>query len=323
MSLHPLTLRFWHRALALALAVPLLWLAVTGALLGFAGETDRMVTPELLSTPHLPGQERDWSDQLPAELIHSDQWIGFAPAATPFDPSIWQDVAGTLWYVNPESTELRGQRGATAGVQAWLLRLHTGDFLGVQWVYRVIALIASAGLGLLIVTGLLALLRALRQSGRQTPLPLHNLIGGLSAAPLLILLSAVAVLAWGAPRDEMQPRGAAWIVMQKAQPFTAVDLRSWRAFTQSHLPDCRPVWINRPAQAPSGLQVQCADGRAWVSPALNPAIGAWVPISLERRTLDWHTGVFLGQAGRVLWVLAALAVPLLWWSRRRRNVEIK
>jgi hypothetical protein len=313
------TLRFWHRALALAMIVPLLWLAVTGALLGFAAETDRIVTPELLSTPHVPGHERDWSDQLPADLINSPAWIGFAPAATPFDPSIWQDTADTLWYVNPQSTELRGHRAATAGVQAWLLRLHTGDFLGVQWAYRAIALIASAGLGLLIVTGLLAL----RQSGRQTQLPLHTLIGGLSAAPLLILLTAVAVLAWGAPRDVMQPRGAAWVVNQEARPFSAADLTGWRAYTQTHLLNCQPVWINRPAQVPYGLQVQCADGRAWVSPTANPAFGAWVPISLVRRALDWHTGVFLGQAGRVLWVLAAFAVPLLWWSRRRRNADNK
>lgn len=306
-------LRFWHRALALVLIVPLLWLAVTGALLGFAAETDRIVTPELLSTPHLPGHERDWSAQLPSAFNSSNQWIGFAPAATPFDPSIWQDAADTLWYVNPESAELRGHRAATAGVHAWLLRLHTGDFLGVQWIYWVIALIASAGLGMLIVSGLLALW----QSGRQTQLPLHNLIGGLSAAPLLILLTAVAVLAWAAPRDEIQQRSAAWVVMQKALPITADDLRGWLAYTQTHLSDCRPVWINRPAHVPHGLQVQCADGRAWLSPSLNPAVGAWMAISWERRALDWHTGVFLGQAGRVLWVLAALAVPLLWWSRRR------
>jgi hypothetical protein len=266
----------------------------------------------------LPGHERDWSNQLPTELIHSDQWIGFAPAATPFDPSIWQSAANILWYVNPQSAELRGHRRTAEGVQAWLLRLHTGDFLGVQWVYRVLALIASAGLGLLIVSGLLAV----RQSGRQTRLPLHTLIGALSAAPLLILLAAVAVLAWGASRDEVQPRGAAWVVLSETQRFTAADLHGWLAYTQTHLPDCRPVWVNRPVQVPSGLQVQCADGRAWVSPNLNPAFGAWVPISLERQALDWHTGVFLGQAGRVLWVLAALAVPLLWWSRRR-NVEIK
>lgn len=316
---HQRTLSFWHRALAIILILPLLWLAVTGALLGFAAETDRILTPELLSTPHLPGHERDWSNQLPFELIHSDQWIGFAPAATPFDPSIWQSAANTLWYVNPQSAELRGHRPTDAGVQACLLRLHTGDFLGVQWVYRVIALIASAGLGLLIVSGLWAG----RQSGRQTQLPLHTLIGVLSAAPLLILLSAVAVLAWGASRDELQPRGSAWVVLSEAQRFSAADLRGWLTYTQTHLPDCRPVWVNRPVQVPAGLQVQCADGRAWVSPNLNPALGAWVPIRLERQALDWHTGVFLGQAGRVLWVLAALAVPLLWWSRRRRNVEIK
>ncbi len=319
MLLRKLTLRLLHRALAMALIVPLFWLAVTGALLGFSAETDRIVSPELLSTPHVPGHERDWSDQLPTEFIHLDQWTGFAPAATPFDPSIWQDTADTLWYVNPQSTELRGHRAATAGVQAWLLRLHTGDFLGVQWVYRAIALITSAGLGLLIVSGLLAL----RQGGRQMQLPLHNLMGGLSAAPLLILLAAVALLAWNVPREALQPRGAAWVVMQETKPFAAADLAGWRAYTQTHLPDCRPVWINRPAQLPSGLQVQCADGRAWVSPSLNPALGGWVPMGLAHQALGWHTGAFLGQAGRVLWVLAALAVPLLWWSRRRRNAEIK
>lgn len=308
-----------HRVLAVVLFLPLIWLAVTGALLGFAGETDRVFHPELLSSPHEGSAELPWVQQAEKLGAQGDQWLAFFPAQTPFDPSYWVDANGVAHYVNPETGAVRGQRLLSQSWPYVLMRWHKGEWPVVAPLFHWVAIVASLGLFFLIATGLMLLIK----TRKRIALPTHNLIGAISAPPLIILLVAVGFLLWRAPLST--PADA--IEMSFSHPagtnvgalvFSAADLRGWQAFARSRLKNCTPLMIDRPSLLPQGLRLTCVDGRSWSSSSVSPLTGVLSRPSLADQALDWHTGAILGQAGRVIWVLAALMVPFLWWSRRKR-----
>lgn len=243
-------IRTLHAGLALAFALPLLLVSLTGALLGFARESDRMFNVDLVSAPFssAPTQSAE-SLQAAAQQHFPDRHIiSVQPAKTPFDTTVFlmRDAENQQHevFIHAQTAEIRGSRRVEDSLYAQLYRLHTTLLLGEYgaWISR----FAALGLLLTSLSGLLLRRKSYEQSMSAR---LHPLLG-MTSAPVLAVIAASALLI---------------TVWQSATPGQAALIH--------HL----------------------------------------------------HTGELLGMPGRILWVLASLAMPFLIFggfkSRRARKLQ--
>jgi len=224
--------RSLHAILALVFALPLVLASLSGALLGFARESDRIINVDLVSAPwsSAPAQSMESLQSVVQKQFPELNVVEIHPAKTAFDNTVFimKDAQNREHevFIHPQTAEIRGSRLASDSFYAQVYRFHTTLTLGTwgAWVTR----FAALGLLLTTLSGLF-----LRRQSKQKHLSarLHPLLG-LTAAPVLLVIAA------------------------------------------------------------SALFIAFAD-----SP------GAWLP--------QLHTGELLAMPGRVLWVLASLAVPLL------------
>lgn len=149
----------WHRWLAWLFALPLLWLAITGALLGFAHELDRIVHVELMTTPWSQQPSMTEVEQRQQLQLAYPQWqlLNLSLAKNPVDTSVatMQDGNGVRWqvFLNPKLGHINGVRLVE---DDWFERLsaaHRLAFLGVAapWVVSLLML----GLLLIVISGLM------------------------------------------------------------------------------------------------------------------------------------------------------------------------
>jgi len=225
-------IRSIHLSLALLFALPLLLASLSGALLGFARESDRIINVNLVSAPFssAPVQSIEALESVVQKQFPDLKIVEFHPAKTAFDSTVFimQDAQKNKHevFIHTQTAEIRGSRLAEDDFYAQVHRFHTTLVLGDvgSWITRLGAL----GLFLTTLSGLL--LR--RQSYRQSlSARLHPLLG-MTAAPVLLVIATSALLI---------------------------------AFS-----DGSSTWLHQ-----------------------------------------LHTGELFAMPGRVLWVLASLAVPLL------------
>lgn len=234
-----------HAIFALLFALPLLLASLSGALLGFARESDRIINVDLVSAPWSsnPIQSMETLESVVQNQYPEWTIIERHPAKTTFDSTVFvmQDAQKRVHevFIHSQTAEIRGSRLASESFYAQVYRVHTTLLLGElgAWITR----FAALGLLLTTLSGLI-----LRRTVRKQSLSarLHPLLG-LTAAPILLIIAA-----------------------------SALALAFW---------DNSSAWMH----------------------AL-------------------HTGELLAMPGRVLWVLASLAVPLLVYGglasyRARRN----
>ncbi|MEW6766376.1 MAG: PepSY-associated TM helix domain-containing protein [Pseudomonadota bacterium] len=309
-------MRALHGWLALLFALPLLLVSLSGAMLGFARESDRMMHVDLLGAPFSSAAPRSADALLAtARQTHPD-WrpIGMALAATPVDAVLvlMEDAQGQARevYVHPRTGEIRGQRATGDSLYGLAHRLHTTLLLDEtgRWITR----LAAFGLLLTTLSGLV--LRSRTQAQGMTART-HPLLG-MTSAPILLLISAsaLAFLAWQPPFGTVQHQ-----VMKHSAPRDTLThpTPALDALAVAR-PDCAPRWIE--AASRESLSVLCetrghagtlgVQGWTWEAETglredMNSAA------STGELLYNLHTGELLGMPGRILWVLASLAVPLL------------
>ena len=188
-----MTARSVHRWLAWALALPLLWLSLSGALLGFAAEMDRIMHVELMTTPmsQQPTLSETIQRNLIAQAYPAYQWLSFSLAQNPVDTSlaVMQDDTGRAWqiFLNPKLGVINGVRPLESDWKLVLTDWHKFGFFPKPWGEWVAAV--STVLSLAVVISGWAQSRHQGQSNYS----LHRLAGQW-ASPLLGVLLVSGLL---------------------------------------------------------------------------------------------------------------------------------
>lgn len=308
-------MRNLHGWLALLFALPLLLASVSGAMLGFARESDRMFNVDLLGAPFSAAPLQSIQQLLDtAREAHPDRRvIGLGLSATPVDATLvlMEDAAGSRHevYIHPRTGELRGSRFTGSSLYGLTWRIHTTllvDETG-RWITR------FAALGLLLVTLSGLVLRG-RTQAHGIAARTHPLLG-MTSAPVLAVIAATGLLfiAWQPGYGNVQhliqnTRGAGLELADPTSALTAL---------QATQPGCIARWI---APLPGdGLRLACEEahhaGTLGVRWLVWSAAGTLEPDAQATQAgellYNLHTGELLGMPGRILWVLASLAVPIL------------
>ena len=221
-----------HAVLAIIFALPLLLISVSGALLGFARESDRIIHVDLVSAPlsSAPMQKLETLQALVQTHYPERRIVEAHPAKTPFDSTMFvmRDAQNTLYevFIHTQTGEIRGSRLAESSFYAQMQRIHTTLALGDAGIW----LTRFAALGLLL-TSLSGLILRRQIYQKSLNARVHPLLG-MTVAPVLLLIALSGVLI-----------------------------------------------------------------------AFSTAPNAWLH--------QLHTGELFAMPGRILWVLASLAVPLL------------
>ncbi|MEW5972553.1 MAG: PepSY-associated TM helix domain-containing protein [Pseudomonadota bacterium] len=304
-----------HGWLALLFALPLLLASLSGAMLGFARESDRMFNVELLAAPFsaAPPQSANHLLDRARDAHPGMRIIGLGLPVTPVDTALvlMEDDAGERHevHIHPRTGEPRGSRPVDTGLYSLAWRLHTTLLLSEsgRWITRM----AAVGLLLTILSGLL--LRGRTQvrgiAGRTHPLL------GMTSAPVLVLIAASGLLflAWQPGYGNVQHL----TLHTPAHRFDLPDPTPALAALQTAQPACVPRWAAPLAR--EGVRIACEEphhagtlGVRWFAWS---AEGGLVPQADGARAgellYDLHTGELLGMPGRILWVIASLAVPFL------------
>lgn len=304
-----------HGWLAMLFALPLLLVTLSGAMLGFARESDRIFNVDLLAAPFsaaAPLPPARWLES--ARQAHPEMRIvGLGLPVTPVDTALvlMEDDAGGHHevHIHPRTGEPRGSRPVDTGLYSLAWRLHTTLLLGEtgRWITR----LAAVGLLLTILSGLLlrGRMQACGIAGRTHPLL------GMTSAPVLLLIAASGLLflAWQPGYGNVQHL----TLHTPAQPFDLPDPTPALAALHAAQPACAPRWLAPLAQ--EGVLIACEAlhhagtlGVRWFAWS---ADGGLAPKTGGARTGELlyglHTGELLGMPGRILWVIASLAVPFL------------
>lgn len=182
-----------HYVLAWLFALPLIWLSLTGALLGFAAEMDRIMHVELMTTPmsQQPTLPESAQKALIRQAYPQHQWIAFTPSQNPVDTSmaLLRDEQGGLWqvFLNPKLGVINGIRPLSDDWKLTLTAWHKFDFLE-SIMGQTMVFIASFGLLLTLLTGWLQSLKQMSKS-----YSLHRLLGQWMT-PILVVLVISGIL---------------------------------------------------------------------------------------------------------------------------------
>ena len=314
-------MRTLHGWLAFLFAIPLILASLSGAMLGFARESDRMFNVDLLSAPmsSAPLQSVDALFNAAQAAFPAARIIGMAPATTPVDATLVLMVDGNDHrhevYLHPRTGELRGHRDIDDSFFGLAHALHTSLFLNDsgRWLIR------FAALGLLL-TALSGVLLGTRTQSRGTAARIHPLLG-MTTAPVLALIGAsgLAFLSWQPGYGNIQRMALT------AQP-ASIELRSPQAAldaVHNIYPDCTPRWISALdteritliCDTPNHAGTLGTRSMEWHGEhdprfSMNTTGITQAPTTGEL-LYNLHTGELLGMPGRILWVMASLAVPFL------------
>ena len=185
-----------HRWIAWLTALPLLWMALTGALLGFSSEMDRIMHVQLMTTPM--SQQPTLPESAQYDLIQQAyphyQWVAFTPAQNPVDTSmaLLKDEQGVLWqvFLNPKLGEVNGARALADDWTFVLKRWHGFSLLGDQ-AGKFLVILSTVALLLVLLSGWMRL-----REQKESTYSLHRLMGQWGTGLLvLIALSGLFLFA--------------------------------------------------------------------------------------------------------------------------------
>lgn len=305
-----------HASLSLIFALPFILAALSGAMLGFARESDRIMHVELMAAPFssaAPLSAGQLLDQA-RQAYPSWQPLGLGLPLTPVDAALvlMEDDHGQRQevYLHPRTGEVRGVRPMSEGFYGLALRLHTTLLLDEpgRWI------MGFAALGLILTTLSGLLLRQRHAKGSVTART-HPLLG-LTTAPLLVLIGASGLsLIFYSP----SVGSSAYLAQQTTSMRTTLEDPS-PALLALHqfAPSCSPRWLE--ALADGGLRIACEIpqhagtlGLRWFLWTQTDGLQAQDDLPRSGDLLyNLHTGELFGMPGRILWVLASLSIPLLW-----------
>lgn len=183
-----------HAFLAFVFALPLILLSLSGALLGFARETDRILHVDLVSAhfSSLPVLATDELAQRAQAAFPDLQLVDVLPAKTLYDSTLFimTDVAQRRHevYVHSQTGEILGSRLESDNFYHRMRHIHTQLLLGETG--RWIAFAAALGLLLTTFSGLA--LR--RQSYAQNINARTHPLLGVVTSPVLLAISITALM---------------------------------------------------------------------------------------------------------------------------------
>ncbi|RXZ45132.1 PepSY-associated TM helix domain-containing protein [Crenobacter cavernae] len=341
-----------HRQLGLWLSLFMLILGLSGALLVFKPELQKLAsTPAApATTPGVPAYQALY-DTVHARYPHAGFNLRFsADPAAPVRAYIRVDGEKRVLTLDAASGALLHDAEADAGFFPWLFALHDSLLLGENGKTAV----GAIGIGLLLcaLSGLVfwwpkRAKGALRLHPDTGSLPWHKSVhraaGALAAAFLISASLSGALLVFSKPVQGGINRlaGTPEASKLKAAPGVPLPLAELVARADAALPGGRLVDVRVPAKAgeawqvrkklpgeihPNGLslvQLDAANGRVLKTEPIDKApAGRW----LLQWTYPLHTGVLGGTVLRVFVLLAGLAGVYLgatglwmWWARRQRR----
>lgn len=326
--------RLWklHHWLGLLLALPLGLVVLSGALLVFAPETERVLHPERrLADPAAPG--------LPlGRLLEGRPGppVRIRLPQGPGDPlEVWTGPGPSRVLIDPASGRILGREAPQRGFRSWLLDLHAHLLLGPAGQ----PVLVAGGLGLLALAA--SGLPILGQGRWRRPAPwtasrVHRLLGLLALPGLLLLALTGTALVLTKP--------LARLAGQEAPPkaFSAwdgtLDLDRALQLSDAALPGSRATLILFPRRPGDPLTIRRREsrelhpnGRSQVH--LDPGTGEVLRVEAAsqgprgRRLLNLayplHIGAWGGTPGRlatlvVAALLCVLAGSGVWLSWRRK-----
>lgn len=274
-----------HRWLAFVIALPLLYLSITGVLLAFADEVERIFYPELRT---VAPRAEPFADEVWARVL---EWEakddGYRVLALTFPASAYDSAEITALspdgslssiFLNPYDGAVLGEKRHDQRWGGRLLELHRALSTTIAG-SAALAWIACLGAVVVIALGVvLALQSGVVYAGW------HSALGALIAPVVLVVSSsAVLLLATGRPNPP--------VTAVPAEPkFAELDLPS---FADPCEGPPHSVWG---AQA-GGLRLECADGRRFTLSKTR-----WQTSGESELSVRLHTGTWAGFAGRAVWM---------------------
>ena len=177
-----------HAVLAIVFALPLLLVSLSGAMLGFARESDRILHVDLVSAPFssAPAQTMQTLRAVVQDRFPERRMVEDHPAKTSFDSTMFvmQDKLNQRHevFIHTQTGEIRGSRPENENFYHQVHHIHTTLLLGETG--RWITTLAALGLFLTALSGLI-----LRRKAplRSLSARLHPLLGVITAPVLLTI----------------------------------------------------------------------------------------------------------------------------------------
>lgn len=328
-------LRLVHLAVAVMTGLPLLILSLSGALLVYGKELDRLLEPSLHYVQPA-GQPLSYSavvEQVGRQMPEVRIW-SIGVGEEPGDAwSAWLAKGAGVLHIDPYTGEVLAHRGSHASFNGVLTALHRWLLVDGQarpWVRHAI----SAAALLLIVQMLVGIWLwslpprplkrlALRRRGRVGLMRLHQLAGLVSALLLLVVAFTGMSLYWHAPTRAI----VEWLSGERIREQPAPDLEGLGpirdldaaiARGEVQFPEARLRYFRLP-QKPGDVVVLGLGhsdlgvvSRVWVGD--DPVRVLAVRDGREANVAEWlwhirlmvHMGDFAGPVVRALWVVVAL-----------------
>ncbi len=346
MRIRPLVVKL-HRWLALAAMVPLVLLGLTGAVLTFENELDRVLNRALWSVP--AGRPRlDWQGvvdrvqaRYPRDRVTAVRLPGHESQAAELALA-----SGLLVYCDPHDGAVMGARRRSEIQMARIHQFHTNLLVG-RYGSQVMGL-AALGLVVLSLSGLVLWWRGkiaairLRGSSRRLVYDAHSALGlyglvfwvvlGATGATMTFEAFAEPALYW-LTRSERLETPTLRSVLTKGRPPISVDQAL--AIAGGALPGAATTLVSLPRQptgvivaymkypedrTPAGrsrVQIDRYSGRVlWVTDTRRVPLATW----LWNHNRSMHTGDQFGWPSRLSVCLASALLALqtgtgtiLWW----------
>jgi uncharacterized iron-regulated membrane protein len=352
------SLRKLHLIVSLLVAGPLLVLSLTGALLVYAPEIQRLVSPAGWSVP-VPSAAAlppiRVLDRITEQRPDLSVWA-LSLAKSDGDPhTVWLSGGAGVLNINPSTGEILAHFKPKDTFQGWMTALHRrwlAEGETARWIRNglsgiALLLIVQIGLGLWLWLKPPSPLRRLAVPvGHGTRLAVlrgHQLSGVVTALLLVVVAFTGLAMYWTEPARAL----IEWVTLSRVErpepaPFEGLrpiaDLNEALSLAMAEAPEAELHTI-RPPDTPGAPLIatlfapdQTAPTRIWVGD--DPARVLFVHDGREITAATWiwhmrymlHVGDFAGPLVRALWVLVALApagfvISGLWLYLGRRRRE--
>lgn len=354
--------RIAHRWIGLVAGTVMALVGLTGSVTVFHREIDAWLNPTLFTPGQGPAQHGA-ADALAAALaLNRSGRVSIIRLPDPIWPVLTVnqtrrgDHGQERWmvHVDPATGRVLGARDYEAAFTQVIYELHSALLLRPWWGK---ALVGIAGLLALfsIGSGLYlwwpwqeaakALLRLRRRPRQILYLDLHNLAGAWTAVVLLVI---AATGVWLALPGVVRPV-VNLVSETRERPASQTERFAWpprigateaQALAEAAIPGAAAGYLSPPSPRRNTWQVGLhgidgdprlrARSLVWIDPSSGAILGRLgeghgpLGARMEKDLLWLHSGALFGLGGRLLALLAGLALPTLWvtgllfWLRRRR-----
>ena len=337
-----------HLWIGLGAGLLMAFIAVTGGIIAFGDEIDRLLNPSLMT---VRSQGRRMT---PAEMVALVQReapgapvVGFAqPPSDTIAPFVMQRADRV--YVDPHAGRILGRRDVRVGLVAQVHQLHTKLMYGrtgslvVGWTTVLLLFLTISGIVLWWRRMIVA--THLSYSWWRINFDLHNLTGIYASVFLLVMSLTGVLITFGGTLKPLvykvtgEPPAAEEIEVELKKGVPRIGWDEAMAIADKALPGASTTFVMAPAGRNRMFQVgkrfpedRTPGGRSGVG--IHPQTGEVLEVRNSRtahpgvKVFNWnrplHTGDVLGLPTRILWSVACLfmvlqtATGFLIWLKRR------